>query len=516
MVSHGAILNAVDLSPDGSRFLTAGTDGRVVIWDAVAGTELAVLAGHAGSVRVAQFSPDGRRIITGDDAGTAQLWDVADALAAGANASSEDGQSLRPDGPWWVYDGAAGLWASNPDGTGMTQLADRALPPAPPSDAWVAPAGGRIAYVTAEDERFNATLHVVSLSAPAEALAIPLTSPETEPSPDAAPGDATLDALQAVLLPRSFAWAPDGQRLAFAGILAGPTVDVYVYNVKTESTIRLTDGPTQAAGLRWSPDGRTILHEALTGSAIDTGFRVAGLWAAPADGSAVSLALEGAANFAGWVGEEVFLAYAVDLLCGRHDVRLVDLDSGATQPVWEGYFDHVAADPETGAILIAVRAETAASEWCNNDDRDGLFLVSGDGTPLPVVEGDVSALSWSPAAGLFFARSNHGVIAISTTGQFIDLVVPETVIGFPEVAPGSRTLAWVGEGLWLGALTNNLEQPPQQLARSPVRWARWFPDGTRLLFADLDGTIYMAAGPAFEIAQVSTLPGLGAPVWVAP
>jgi WD40 repeat protein len=67
---------AADVSPDGSRIVTANGDIKARIWDAASGRLLATLEGHTGEVVDAEFSPDGSRVVTASWDGTAKIWNV--------------------------------------------------------------------------------------------------------------------------------------------------------------------------------------------------------------------------------------------------------------------------------------------------------------------------------------------------------------------------------------------------------------------------------------------------------
>jgi WD40 repeat protein len=67
-------LESVAFSPDGSMFVTAGTDRTARVWDAKRLRPIAVLSGHTDSVVSAEFSHHGRFIVTASRDKTARVW----------------------------------------------------------------------------------------------------------------------------------------------------------------------------------------------------------------------------------------------------------------------------------------------------------------------------------------------------------------------------------------------------------------------------------------------------------
>lgn len=76
LIGHGGMVRAVDVSPDGSKVLTASFDYTARLWNFVEQTEIGVLDAHAGPVTNVTFLPDGKRAITTSDDMTAILWDL--------------------------------------------------------------------------------------------------------------------------------------------------------------------------------------------------------------------------------------------------------------------------------------------------------------------------------------------------------------------------------------------------------------------------------------------------------
>ncbi len=71
---HEGAVYVANMSPGGSRVVTASEDRTVRIWDAKTGAVLAVLKGHQEGVQFACFSPDAKTVLTGGGDNTVRLW----------------------------------------------------------------------------------------------------------------------------------------------------------------------------------------------------------------------------------------------------------------------------------------------------------------------------------------------------------------------------------------------------------------------------------------------------------
>ncbi len=57
--------------------MTAAADGRIKVWDAMKGEELAARREHDGAIYGLAFTPDGTRLVSGSYDQTAVVWETA-------------------------------------------------------------------------------------------------------------------------------------------------------------------------------------------------------------------------------------------------------------------------------------------------------------------------------------------------------------------------------------------------------------------------------------------------------
>jgi len=289
--------------------------------------------------------------------------------------------------------------------------------------------------------------------------------------------------------------------------MQGPSSDLYVYSLEEQTIARHTDGPTQAIRPIYDPLGENILHAGVASFGSGAGADMRGFWVGRADGSEFRSLLDpsesGDEIVVGWVDPETFLIFSWHAWGGMRDLRTINTLSGETTILWEECFDDkVALDELTGTILLTVHQGYAN---CLPDVGPGLYRVSAiDGSTVHIIEDDAILINWSDEAALFFAFTEHGLLAVDRDGNFVDLDVPEGAFGLPSVAPGSRQLAWTGEsGVWIGSLTKSLDMQPIQIFDQPSRLADWGPDGSYLLFLSWEGSLHVAQAPDFETVLVA-------------
>lgn len=87
---HGDVVYAGQISPDGTRVVTASWDHTALLWDAETGSKAAGPLKHQGRILAVAFSPDGRLVATGSVDHTAQLWIAATGEPLGSPMRHDD------------------------------------------------------------------------------------------------------------------------------------------------------------------------------------------------------------------------------------------------------------------------------------------------------------------------------------------------------------------------------------------------------------------------------------------
>jgi hypothetical protein len=426
---------------------------------------------------------------------------------------------LSSEGPWWVFSTAEGLWAVNPDGSGLTQISFEPIQQPFTRQIAVSPRGGHIAYLAGRDQIYDVTLRIRQLPWSTMITEIHITSASSEPRPDVMPGDPEVEALRAVTELKSLTFSPDGRYLAFMGVIEGPTSDLYVYSLEEYEMTRLTDGPTQAIQPVWSPDSKYIVHGGVSSLGTGAGFGMQGYWASLADDSGTVTLFDpsdtGGQEVIGWVNNQTFVVHSWNAVCGPNQLRTFNIKTRESQVLWEHAFQAIAFDPTQEVTVLGVPFD---DDLCNPDESVGLYLVPSDGSAgYRFVEDKALKIIWSENANLFLALTDFGVLAIDTYGQFIDLDMPQGAIPFPAVAPGTRELAWPGDALWIGPLLGSIDNPPVAIFSEPTHNVTWDPSGQYLLFF-ADSGLYVAQRP--DLVPVQIAEGLdnrnGFSDWVMP
>jgi hypothetical protein len=200
----------------------------------------------------------------------------------------------------------------------------------------------------------------------------------------------------------------------------------------------------------------------------------------------------------GWLDDQTLALHSWDAGCGEKDIRMINVETGVEALLWEGYFRQAALDPASQTLAIGMAGDSAT---CNPEGEQGIFFMDiAAQSEVRILEDEPYEIRWSPEAGLFFSRTEFGMQAISTLGEWVQI---GEYTGNLPAASVDKQLAWYGdEGLWVGALLSTIENEPQQVFAEPIVYALWSLDGEWVLFFGEAG-FYAATAPDFAPVLIS-------------
>ncbi len=418
---------------------------------------------------------------------------------------------LSSNGPWLLIPADNGLYAINPDGSGLTHLTEEKNINLQKS---ISPRGDRYAFVTLMMPDELVGLELFFDSPRGDAGHVASLSPDTNPM-DMESGQDRFEAYRAIYDYSPPVFSPDGSRLAFMGMQDGVSSDLYVYNFDDGSIDRLTDGPSHGYQPSWSPDGKWIFHTGAETFGTGAGYVMAGVWAAAADGSRVRtlypIQNSSAEQLLGWAPPATGIIYSWSPDCGPKNLRLVDMETGEIEVLWAGSFMdyNLAFDPSSATVLINV----AEGDFCFPEQEAGAYLIHTDGRP-PQRLGELGRrVAWDASAGLFLI-SGDSLQAYTANGE--EVSVAASLLTIPVAAPTGPLWVWAGSFEEKGVYVGRLDEQPRQIFSGGAFSPTWSPDGSALFFFTSD-SLYAAFAPDFVPVLVTDQVSIREePVWMNP
>jgi hypothetical protein len=401
---------------------------------------------------------------------------------------------LSEVGPWLIINSSQGLFALNPDGSGLTQFVE-GMVELPNTDQIIAALrGGYIAYHKSGGNENDTAIHIIAFPSLELVADIPLFTYSDEPD---------WNAVRAIQDWQSMAFSPDGSQLAFMGVIDGPTSDLYRFSLESRELLQLTTGRTQGYQPVWSPDGKYILHTGADGFGTGAGFETKGIWTAQADKDNVKTLYAPTPNAAevivGWVNDETFVVYSWSQPCGSNNLRTYNVESNQSTILWSESFTDVALDPSSSTIVL-----TSNDGSCAPVGGAGTYFIPVFGDNPQRVSEDTGPITvWSPAGEMFIVSGGsfeEWVVGVNTFGQIVDIDRPSGAYYLPLLSPRSNYLFWSGQSPYISTIDNSV--PATEYFGESILRAIWTPDGQAVIFLAKSG-LYIAHQPDFKAILIS-------------
>lgn len=435
-----------------------------------------------------------------------------------APTPTEAPAALSAHGPFVLFEGDAGIWIANPDGSFLTRLSDTGIGNADLHRA-LSPAGDALAFIVpAEEGPLLVRMQLPSGETEVLANLEPGIPPLPNYVPDEYMNSTWGHSYLAIVSFDNVAWQPGtGELLAFVGVLEGPTSDLYILDTLSGEVTRLTDGLSEAVFPIWSPDGGYILH--FGGRMIPPydspffGFNHAdGAWAVRlSDGMVFPQPkdLLWPSWFVGWQDPENYLFSSEDENCASLDFRSVSVSDGTETTIYAGCYDHFHAQSlENGAVLFARVGCIGCAEIPGT-----YLLVPGIETPMQVSGVPAWKVEWLPESGVFDADR---VGLVSSDGTLLHKPPLPGYSGHPALSKAGWVAWEVVEDRKGRVVIETPEGEFRTILQSDVGALIWDSvEGTTLFIAADDGLLYAAMAPDFVPQVIGEIEGkTNQAIWV--
>lgn len=311
-------------------------------------------------------------------------------------------QGLQPNPSWLIVSAQDGLWAANMDGSNLVFLTEKSYTQIDLRQA-ISPTTHQIALQTSDQgDPHSLALQIIFLPDGGLFKATDLISQDTEP-------DANV--VRAILKEPSYAWSPDGKKLAFVGALDTPNADVYVYDMVGRKIQKVSQDGGQDFSPFWSPDGKSILYFEADTFGPGEKISVKGIWLAAADGSGSGLLDDSGSageQMLGWRDDETAVLISQESGSGMSRLRMYNIHSHDQTILQEGTV--------FGAAVATTNPDYDSDGAIFYGKEDGLYLLSAGSTePRKLTDERVSRSDSSPSirwqsewGGLFIVQFKGG------------------------------------------------------------------------------------------------------------
>ncbi len=249
---------------------------------------------------------------------------------------------------------------------------------------------------------------------------------------------------------RDPAWSPDGTKLAYASHKDG-NWEIYVYNLVTNTTTRMTYDLSYQGAPKWSPDGQWLVYESYQGNNLD-------IYVVPVDGSqpAQRITQNPAPDFSpAWSPDGRHIAF-VSWRDGNQDIYIFSLDNPSDaasidltntptrqedHPVWspDGKFiAYSAVDNGIEKVFVKPSDNPQAEAQVVERGREPAWSPTGSSLIFAVdsVEGTQLIAAPSPSS-----TTGVSTLAIGTSGQatnpsWTSVPLPVALVNAGGLGPG--------------------------------------------------------------------------------
>lgn len=176
-----------------------------------------------------------------------------------------------------------------------------------------------------------------------------------------------------------FRWSPNGQFLAFAAQIDGPSTDIYIYSMQDKTIRGLTDDLQNVDRLEWSPDGKWILYTNDIPGIVENGrtFHVADLEGKTFEFSQKILTRHSQWYMHGWISNNLYLLQANYYDPPQPQFRqliVLNAENGQLKEIWPYTTKDCVVDKNNQTLVVLFEPENDPSL-----PPSGVYRISTNG-----------------------------------------------------------------------------------------------------------------------------------------
>lgn len=211
----------------------------------------------------------------------------------------------------------------------------------------------------------------------------------------------------------SFAWSPNSKEVAFAAQIDGPSSDIYIYNLESQSIRRLTNEIEHiGATLEWAPDGKKILYSNAIAAYSDLPeyIRIADPNNTSPQNSPI---IDGGLHWVGygWITQNSYLIFNRETGPAYH-FRYINTKNQEVKEIWNGATESYYIDSENKKLFLS--SYNIASD---QQPDTALFEISFEGIKRNLLDQIYYPLETPSFSNSFFATKDEELYLIEVDGE---------------------------------------------------------------------------------------------------
>ncbi|MFN8446213.1 MAG: hypothetical protein U0175_35815, partial [Caldilineaceae bacterium] len=259
-------------------------------------------------------------------------------------------------------------------------------------------------------------------------------------------------------------WSSDSRKLAFVREQVDSQTDLFVHDVASNTTTRLSNEPGYAYQLRWSPDDKFVAFTSAYSFGSGESYAMAGVWVADVNAGVTNAlySLPSASTgeqFVGWLNPHTLLTNSTHPLCGTLYLRGANLLSNTVSSLVPTTFGQIEFNPaRQSALTIALPSRPECQALFIALTNPGIVSPT-NGITVPIDLSQTSVISpgiyhsyITDTEELVTERVGGDLAGIDegqTAGEFATLKA--TLIDDPNPPPNQATVAPVVNLAWSNA-----------------------------------------------------------------